>query len=58
MLPKNSKPEKVESIFENNQEQTVSEAVGTNHKGQTDMLFQGLSMTNDRFHIMNLQHQL
>ena len=32
-----------ESIFEINQQQTVSEAVGINHKGHTELMFQGLS---------------
>ena len=35
----------VEDIFGVNQEQTVTEAVGTNHKGHTDLMFQGLSVT-------------
>ena len=36
-------------------QQTVSEVVGTNHKGHTDLVFQGLSVTNVRFHILTLE---
>ena len=36
-------------------EQTVSEVVGINHKGHTDLVFQGLSVTNARFHILTLE---
>ena len=35
-----------ESIFEINQEQTVSEVVGTNHKNHTELMFQGLSVAS------------
>ena len=38
-----SKPKKVEDIFQNNQQATVSDVIGINHKGQTDLIFNGLS---------------
>ena len=46
---------KVESIMVDYAQQTVSEVVGTNHKGHTDLVFQGLSVTNARFHILTLE---
>ena len=41
-----------ESIFRVNKVQTVSDVVGTNHKGHTDMVFTGMAVTNwgQRFH--------
>ena len=38
-----SKPKKAEDIFQNNQQATVSDVIGINHKGQTDLIFSGLS---------------
>ena len=35
-----------ESIFEVNQVQTVSDIVGTNHKGHTELMFTGMAVTN------------
>ena len=34
---------KVEDIFQNNQQATVSDVIGINHKGHTDLIFNGLS---------------
>ena len=35
-----------ESIFEVNQVQTVSDIIGTNHKGHTELMFTGMALTN------------
>ena len=34
---------KVEDIFQRNQQAIVSDVIGFNHKGHTDLIFNGLS---------------
>ena len=35
--------DKVEDIFQRNQQAIVSDVIGFNHKGHTDLIFNGLS---------------
>ena len=46
-----------ETIFRSNKVQTVSDVIGTNHKGHTDLIFTGMSLTDwgqrDIFHLFD-----